>query len=354
MSTINLYKWSEEELQIPKDRRLTFYKYQDLWQRVRSFRDEHGTLLVLKSVDPDNEQFARIELRVLRRLLAISSSRNHTIPVEIVPCNETSIIVMPWLIEVTFLPWHSLDTLMDVIWQVLQGLEFMHENGIAHFDIHTTNLVVCRKPSVPTSPFQVQESRCYLIDFGSSKELPPPPRGSHGNICVPLLPMGGHYVPPEGEDSVNPYAYDIYCTGQTALSMCYKASLYAVHIPRNGRVRVPPALWMFCEILSNNDPRMRPTASQSMTLLQIVSRWNKMTQWLYWFAPYHVADGVNLFGLRYIIWLVYSMKQRTRNRRVVHWMQRVQVPYIYRVIFFTYSTLLHSIVPLYLRPQSNI
>ncbi|KAI0337457.1 hypothetical protein BDW22DRAFT_950649 [Trametopsis cervina] len=350
MSNIDLYKWSEDELQILKDRRLTFYRYQDLWQRVRSFHDEHGTLLVLKSVDNDDEKFARIELRVLRRLLAMPSSRNHTIPAEIIPRSETSIIVMPWMHEVTYLRWNSLDTLTDVIRQVLQGLEFMHENGIAHFDVHQTNMVVCSEPSLPTSPFRVQESRCYLTDFGSSKELQPPPRGSHGDICVPLLPMGGHFDPPEGRDSVNPYAYDIYCMGETTLSMCQMANIYARHFPGQMGVRVPLALLVFSRMLSDKDPRMRPTASQSMTLLQIASRWNKMTQWLYWFAPFHVAEGVNLFGWRYIIWLVYSMKRRKSIRQVVHGMQRVQVPYIYRLIFFTCSALLHSILPLYLRP----
>lgn len=94
---------------------------QDLQQRVRSYYDEHGTLLVLKPVDKDNEQSARIELRVLQRLLTILSSRNHTIPAEIVPCSATSVVVMPWLNEITFLSWHSLDTLTDVIRQVLEA-----------------------------------------------------------------------------------------------------------------------------------------------------------------------------------------------------------------------------------------
>ncbi|KAI0337427.1 hypothetical protein BDW22DRAFT_1364050 [Trametopsis cervina] len=310
-----LYQWSEEELQVPISRH---------WKLHRD----------------------RI---VLRRLLAISSSRNHTIPAEIIPCSETSIIVMPCLREAIVMSWDSLDTLTDVIWQVLQGLEFMHENGIAHFDVHIDNLVVCCKPSLPTSLFPVDESKCYFIDFGSSKELPPPQRGGHGDIYIPFLPYGGHYDPPEGRERVNPYAYDIYSTGQTALYMCKMASLDAQHVECKERFCVPPALREFCRILANEDTRMRPTASQSITLLQIASRWNKMTQWLYWFAPYHVADGVNLFGWRYIIWLVYSMKQRTRNRQMVRRMQRVQVPYIYRLIFFTCSALFHSILPLYLR-----
>ncbi|KAI0345825.1 hypothetical protein BDW22DRAFT_1353433 [Trametopsis cervina] len=348
MSDVHIYEWSEEELQIPIHRRLTLHRYQDLQQRVRSYSDEYGTLLVLKPVDKDNEQSARIELRVLQRLLTTSSSRNHTIPAEIVPCSATSVVVMPWLNEITFLSWHSLDTLTDVIRQVLQGLEFMHENGIAHFDIYETNVVVCCEPSLPTSPFPVQESRCYLIDFGSSKELPPPPRGGHGDICVPFLPTGGHYDPPEGKDSVNPYAYDIYCAGRTAWNACERASLYARRIPSKGRVRVPPALWEFCKMLSDNDPRMRPTASQSIKLLQITWRWNKMTRWLYWFAPYHVADEVNLFGWQYIIWLVYSTKRRKRLQQAVHQTRHAQVPYIYRLIFFTCSALLHSVLPLYL------
>ncbi|KAI0344443.1 hypothetical protein BDW22DRAFT_1354476 [Trametopsis cervina] len=165
----------------------------------------------------------------------------------------------------------------------------MHENGIAHFDIHMDNLVVCCRPSLPTSSFLVQESKCYFIDFGSSKQLPPPPRGGHGDICVPFLPFGGHYEPPEGRDSVNPYAYDIYCAGRTARNLCKMANSYALHSPRRGRIRVPPALWGFCDMLANEDPRMRPPVSQTIKLLRISWRWNKMTQWLYWFAPYHVA-----------------------------------------------------------------
>ncbi|KAI0344444.1 kinase-like protein [Trametopsis cervina] len=327
-----------------------------MWKRIRSYYDEHGTLLVLKSVDNEllesagNALFARMEIRALQCLLAISSSRNHTIPAEIISCSKTTIIVMPWLREVTLLPWHSLDTLTDLIWQVLEGLEFMHENGVAHFDIHLDNLVFCSTPPLPTSPFPVEESKCYLIDFGSSKQLPRPPRGDHGDICFPYLPYGGHYNPPEGRDSVNPYAYDIYSTGRTAQNACEIASFYALNLPVKGRVRVPPALWEFCEMLSNKDPKMRPTASQSIMLLRIAWRWNKATQWLYWFAPYHIADTVNLFGWRYMIWLVYSMKRRKRMQRTVHQTRRGQVPYLYRLIFFTCSALLHSVLPLYLRP----
>ncbi|KAI0344485.1 hypothetical protein BDW22DRAFT_1354542 [Trametopsis cervina] len=349
MSVSRLYQWSEEELQIPKDRRLELRSdCLDYWKRIRSYLNEDGTLLVLKSVE--NALFAPTELCNLRLLLAISSNHNHTIPADIVSCAKTSIIIMPYLHLLAEIPWYSLDTLTDVNQQLLQGLEFMHENGIAHFDIHPDNLAICREPPLPTSPLLVQESRCYFIDFGSSKRLPPPPRGSHGDICVPYLPFGGHFEPPEGRERVNPYAYDVYCMGKSAQNMCQTASLYALRSPGKGRVRVPPALWEFCEILSTKDRRMRPTATQSLKLIHIAWRWNKMTQWLYWFAPYQVADGVNLLGWRYIIWLVYSMKQRTRNRQVVHRSQRVQVPYIYRLILFTCSALLHSILPLYMGP----
>lgn len=97
---------------------MTWTCEQDYWKRIRSYYDENGTLLVLKSVD--NALFAATELRVLQRLLATSSSHNHTIPAEIITCNESSIIVMPSLAEVPLLPWHSLDTLIDVIQQLLQ------------------------------------------------------------------------------------------------------------------------------------------------------------------------------------------------------------------------------------------
>ncbi|KAI0337435.1 hypothetical protein BDW22DRAFT_1349153 [Trametopsis cervina] len=290
-----LYQWSEEELQIPIGRHWKLHRDRlDLLKRVRTYHDEHGTLLVLKSIDNALLKSAggplstRMELDILQRLLAISSSRNHTIPAEIITCSKTSIIVMPYLREAIIMSWDSLDTLTDVIWQVLQGLEFMHENGIAHFDVHLDNLVVCCKPSLPTSLFPVEQSKCYFIDFGSSKQLPPPPRGGHGDIYIPFLPYGGHYDPPEGRERVNPYAYDIYSTGQTALYMCKMATFYARR-ERDERFRVPPALREFCRILANDDTRMRPTASRSMMLLRITWRWNKMTQWLYWFAPYHVA-----------------------------------------------------------------
>ncbi|KAI0339852.1 hypothetical protein BDW22DRAFT_1454365 [Trametopsis cervina] len=318
MSTSELYQWSEEELQVPLVRRFRLHRDRlDYWQRLRSYYDENGTLLVLKSVE--NALFDR-ELSAMRLLLAISSGHNHTIPAEIVPCDKTSLIITPFLYEIASLSWPSLDTLTDGIQQLLEGLKFMHENGIAHFDIHPDNMMVCRKPSLPTSPLPVQEGKCYFIDFGSSKHLPPPPRGGHGDVCVPYLPFGGHFEPPEGRDRVNPYAYDIYCMGKSAHNLCVMVSYYALNEPELACIRVPPALWEFCSVLSRKDPKIRPPTSQTINLLQIAWRWNKMTQWLYWFGPYHLAckfinlsedrDSVNLFGWRYMLWLTHSTRQR--------------------------------------------
>lgn len=66
--------------------------------------------------DPDNARHvARVvsnksmELKVLRKLQQLQSPDSYAVPMEILPCSETSLVVMPRLACVHTLPWEEFD-----------------------------------------------------------------------------------------------------------------------------------------------------------------------------------------------------------------------------------------------------
>lgn len=94
------------------------------------------------------------ELQAIRKLTALGpSTSNHTIPVQLVECSQTTIIVMPLLWRMGVAKWEDADlhVYFNLFGQILeaslafhgtpstctsyillQGLRFMHENNIAH------------------------------------------------------------------------------------------------------------------------------------------------------------------------------------------------------------------------------
>ena len=66
-------------------------------------------------------------------------------------------------------------------------------------------------------PFKIAAKEVFFIDYGSSRQMSSGP-GS-GAVIHDYRTMGGHYPPPEGKDSLNPFAYDVYALGQTIVSI---------------------------------------------------------------------------------------------------------------------------------------
>ena len=66
--------------------------------------------------------------------------------------------------------------------------------------------------------FKVTRRSLYFIDFGSTRIFSSGP-GS-GVVIHDWKIAGGHVDPPEGSESVDPFAYDIYSLGETISSIC--------------------------------------------------------------------------------------------------------------------------------------
>lgn len=66
----------------------------------------------------------------------------------------------------------------------------------------------------------------YYIDFGAARQLSAGP-GS-GVTISDYRGWGGHYEPPEGVVDLDPYAYDVYCLGETLYNICQVRTTLAI------------------------------------------------------------------------------------------------------------------------------
>ncbi|TBU55759.1 hypothetical protein BD310DRAFT_932964 [Dichomitus squalens] len=139
-----------------------------------------------------------------------ASSDNHIIPCEVVRSHKTS-LVMPYLPSVGTLlriddDW--LAALLEVTRQLLEGIEYLHRNRIAHMDICTGNLLAGTSREAGFDG-RIADGGLYIIDFDRSRRLPLGP-GEQG--AIPLPPT--QFVPPPGITRLDPYSWDVYCVGR--------------------------------------------------------------------------------------------------------------------------------------------
>lgn len=89
----------------------------------------------------------------------LSDPRNHTIPFSHVTGigHGKSIIAMPKLLPLDDIPLSSLQTVQcyNLLQQMVEGITFLHEHGIAHMDLKSANIVI-----------DTSLERLYVIDFG--------------------------------------------------------------------------------------------------------------------------------------------------------------------------------------------
>ncbi|CDO78153.1 hypothetical protein BN946_scf184658.g5 [Trametes cinnabarina] len=162
--------------------------------------------------------------------------RNHSVPVLDVICDPlddtVSFLIMPFLKEIDNPPFESIENVLDCCEQLLEGLVFMHEKGVAHRDCSYRNLMVDANPlypqgfhaiadmGLPDSPFDLAPRlsrrgvplRYYYIDFGiSTRYMPDEPR-------EPVLGRWGlDRSVPELSDEVpyDPFKVDVFILGNT-------------------------------------------------------------------------------------------------------------------------------------------
>ncbi|EIW56481.1 uncharacterized protein TRAVEDRAFT_49306 [Trametes versicolor FP-101664 SS1] len=164
----------------------------------------------VKILNPHTEEVA-IQARVLSE---IRRPDNHTLPAEMTTAGHP-LLIMPAVILLQDKPVLvlSLSDIMDVVFQIIEGVVFLHSLQIAHMDICMGNLLLGSpfEPFTdPSLPSGIIANRIYIIDFGQSKQFALGPGVQHA-IKLPEAQI----PPPDGVSHFDPYAWDVHCVGRT-------------------------------------------------------------------------------------------------------------------------------------------
>ncbi|KAJ6478133.1 kinase-like domain-containing protein, partial [Mycena vitilis] len=220
------------------------------------------------------------ELQIFRHLDALrSDARNHTIALLDVfplPDTEWTIVVMPYCRRFNSPPFHCRDEFVDAMTQYIEGLQFMHEHNVVHFDIAAQNMVMeedrlIQKGSHWTKPhshkgfvghFFSWKNRCslrpalqyYYIDFGLSLYFPGGNDGARVAMTLRTFPM----IPELSLDvPYNPFYVDLF---QLGLAMSRIIDVY----PALEHFRVVAAS------LTVDDPHARATLEDALKHLHFM------------------------------------------------------------------------------------
>ncbi|KAJ7177785.1 hypothetical protein C8R46DRAFT_1074931 [Mycena filopes] len=195
-------------------------------------RVSDGKHIILKSVSNKTHPF-EVELGMLFSCPPLSEDpRNHCIPIlEVLQDpedNDKQIIVMPRLMRFYHPIFDTVGEVIDCFRQVFEGIQFMHENHVAHRDCGLLNIVVDPSELFPhgfhpvnfwrdtdnynmahTIPRTQCWPRYYIIDFGLSRRYNP-----ESGPPLEDVVLGGDKSPPEHrEDRCNPFPTDVYFLG---------------------------------------------------------------------------------------------------------------------------------------------
>ncbi|KAJ7186608.1 kinase-like domain-containing protein [Mycena filopes] len=243
---------------------------------IDATRVSDGKQVVLKHV-----LNAETEMQIIEHLNSPSARadpRNRTIPLlDIIttPGSPGSFLVMPRCREFTYPPFHCRNEFVEAMTQYMEGLQFMHDHNIAHFDIAPKNMVMDESRVIPngshfghprthTGFYGVfsWKDRCsvapvdyYFIDFDLSSYHP---EGKDtARRCQTLRTFRSI---PELSDTIpfNPFPVDIFQLGLTLQEL----------------IDAYPALEEFRAVantMTATDPAARPTAGNAAAQLRTIA-----------------------------------------------------------------------------------
>ncbi|KAF6753299.1 other/AgaK1 protein kinase [Ephemerocybe angulata] len=141
-SSMETWPWARRAYEDEKELCFNFVHAVRVWPA----RDDNGHEVMIRLVSGSD---MTDELRAFQRLntpKARSDPRNHTLPaLKYLRFDGMVFVVMPRWGSGPFSPFARFSTiseLFDLVESFYEGLEFLHENRIAHRDIYQTNLVI--------------------------------------------------------------------------------------------------------------------------------------------------------------------------------------------------------------------
>ncbi|KAJ7487215.1 kinase-like domain-containing protein [Mycena galericulata] len=206
-----------------------------LWRSVLDATHIHdGKKVILKGVPTDGP-----EIGIIKYLRSPPTPPfyqwNRTIPLlEIIemPQSPWSFLVMPYCRRFNYPPFHCRYEFLEAMTQFLEGLQFMHDHNIAHFDIAPQNMMMDESRVIPMGSHFINprthtgfyglfrwNDRCsagpvnyYYIDFGLSLYLP-----GGKDAALHLGTLRSFRTIPELSKTVpyNPFQVDIFQLGLT-------------------------------------------------------------------------------------------------------------------------------------------
>ncbi|KAJ7179694.1 kinase-like domain-containing protein [Mycena filopes] len=226
------WKTRKESYSAEDGRRLPYSQLMD------ATRVSDGSLVALKLSDCDDDPDEVAIACFFSSESIADDSRNHCVPVyetiSLPDLEDVMILVMPLVYPLESPQFHTVGETVECFRQLFEGVQFMHENNIAHGDLKSNNFMVDSKglfrslddqphPSNPTLRRDYQGPPCsiltrthrpvkyYIIDFNLSRRYTGP--GPHlrspswgGDKTVPEMFQG---------EACDPFAVDIYCLGNT-------------------------------------------------------------------------------------------------------------------------------------------
>ncbi|KAJ7074504.1 kinase-like domain-containing protein [Mycena amicta] len=269
-------------------------------------RISDGQKVVLKRLETTSREI------VIHKLLDSpplrSDPRNRTIPVlDVFPLPDTpfSILVTPYCRKFDYPPFHCRLEFVDAMTQCIEGLEFMHEQNIAHADIAPQNMLMDESRVVPRgSHFSRPRThdgryklfcwndRCsvgpvdyYYIDLGLSEHFPEGNENARttGTLrTFPDIPELSLNIP------YNPFPVDIFQLGLTIHKLIYGYPDLEIFRP-------------VADAMTATEPSARPKPAQSLAHLRDIAATIPVTQlreqiWDLAATPEHKRDRATLGG----------------------------------------------------------
>ncbi|KAJ7665948.1 kinase-like domain-containing protein [Mycena polygramma] len=217
--------------------------------------------------------------------------KNHCIPILDVlqdPQDEDKqIIVMPRMIRWDDPNFSTVGEVIDCFRQIFEGVQFMHENFVAHRDCSLLNIVQdptklyprgfhpvnhCLNPTSDGLAYSITRTECwpryYLIDFGLSRRYDP----SKGPPLERVVSCEDRNPPEYSGTECNPFPADIYCLGNLLKRHFIRSD---PSCSSGGDNHMPMQfLKPLADEMTHKDPAMRPTIGE------VIQRFHKKCEQL--------------------------------------------------------------------------